>query len=751
MSPIHRYIKIKQKEAMMEKIIMVSNRLPLTVSKKAGKVVYTQSPGGLATGLSSVCKNENNLWIGWPGFQPDQHNEDPESITQQLRTKNLVPVFLDKNQVELFYDGFSNTTLWPLFHYFPKYSFFHEEHWQAYKEVNELFCKEILKHATEDDLIWIHDYHLMLLPSLLRKELPNAKIAFFQHIPFPSYETFRILPWRQEILEGVTGADLIGFHTHDDVKHFLTSVNRIMGLDNKMGEVRQEERLFYADAFPLGIDYKKFERAAKSKKTEKQIEKFRKEFKNNRIILSIDRLDYSKGIPERLRAFDLFLEKYPEYIGKVSLLMLVVPSREKVLMYKNLKTEIDELVGSINAKYRTMDWTPILYFYRSFPFETLSAFYRMSDVALITPLRDGMNLVCKEYVASKPDLSGVLILSEMTGAAKELSEAIIINPYNIHETAEALKDSLTLPENDKRRRMEEMQLLLKRYDVGKWTNVYLKKWKEILDKQKDMKTRIITNSIKYKMIDDFAQAKKRILFLDYDGTLVPIKDRPDLAKPDEELYSLLENLSQFENTEIVLISGRDKKTLQKWFGNINIHLIAEHGIWGRKNNKWELLSSVTSDWKDKIYPTLEMFVDRTPGSFIEEKDFSLVWHYRKADADLADARVRELIDYMQYLTTNMGLSVLEGKKVVEIKSSQISKATAAKQWLKNEYDFIFAAGDDFTDEDMFHAMPDHAYTVKIGYTPSYAKYNIRSCEDNSCQQLRNFLKLMIETEEIVIK
>lgn len=732
----------------MGKIITVSNRLPVTITKSGENLTYSQSVGGLATGLASACKNEKNLWIGWPGFHPEQHNEDPEKIKSTLLEKDLVPIFLDKMEVELFYEGFSNTTLWPLFHYFPKYTFFHGDQWEAYKKVNELFCAEVVKHADDNDVIWIHDYHLMLLPSMIREKLPNAKIAFFQHIPFPSHETFRILPWRHEILQGLIGADLVGFHTHDDVKHFLTSIHRILGLDNKMGEVRNKERILYADAFPLGIDYKKFERAAKSKKTEKHIEQFGKEFRNGKLILSIDRLDYSKGIPERLRAFELFLETYPEYLEKVALLMIVVPSREQVQMYKNLKTEIDELVGGINAKYRTLNWSPIIYLYRSFPFQSLSAFYKMSDVALITPLRDGMNLVCKEYIASKPDKSGTLILSEMAGAAKELTEALIINPYNIRETAEAIKDALSLPLYEQQRRMEEMQNLVKRYDVGKWTKVFLKKLNDIVSKQKDMSMKIISTNLQEKMREDFAMAEKRILFLDYDGTLVPLIKKPEMAKPDPELYEILNDISEAPNTEVVLITGRDKMTMQKWFEHTNVQIIAEHGAWLRKDNEWSLLRSLSDTWKKTIYPILEIFVDRTPGSFIEEKDYSLVWHYRKADADLADARVRELNDYLQYMTTNMGLEVLEGKKVIEIKSSQISKASAVKEWLTENYGFIFTAGDDWSDEEMFQMMPPEAYTVKIGFSPSYAKYNIPACEDNSCMELRNFLKLLIQTEEV---
>src|SRR6185437_10584736 len=306
-----------------------------------------------------------NIWIGWPGHHFEER--ETKDVKKALAKENMSPVFLSEQDIEKFYEGFSNSTLWPLFHYFPNYTVFNDDYWNSYVEVNKLYCREVMKNAKSEDIIWIHDYQLLLLPQMIRKALPDATIMFFQHIPFPSYEIFRIIPWRKELLEGITGADLIGFHTFDDMRHFLSSVSRILGVDNKMGQLRIKDRLVVVDSFPMGIDYEKFAKAAVSKETMEKMESYKRNIGNQSLIVSIDRLDYSKGIPERLMAFDLFLKENPDYQGTVSLILLVVPSRDNVALYKKLKTQIDELVGNINSNYGKMNWTPIYYFYRSLP------------------------------------------------------------------------------------------------------------------------------------------------------------------------------------------------------------------------------------------------------------------------------------------------------------------------------------------------------------------------------------------------
>lgn len=710
----------------MPKTIIISNRLPVSVQRQEDSLQFTPSAGGLATGLGSIYKKGNNLWIGWPGIYVDQQEEEQEIITK-LKSENMSPVFLSQQDIEEFYEGFSNSTIWPLFHYFTKYVEYHYDFWEAYKKVNQIFCEAVLQQAEAGDTIWIHDYQLLLLPSMIREKMPEVSIGFFQHIPFPSYEIFRILPWRAEILQGMTGADLIGFHTYDDVRHFLSSVSRILGVDNKMGQLRIEDRICGVESFPMGIDYEKYAQGVHSPETLKEIEYYREAMGHQRLIISIDRLDYSKGIPERLKAMDKFFELHPEYREKVSLILVLVPSREYVKLYKKLKVEIDELVGRINGKYGNIGWVPVHYFYRSFSFDSLSALYTISDIALVTPLRDGMNLVCKEYIASRVDKKGVLILSEMAGAAKELSDAIIINPNDLNEIVDAIYEALEMPEEEQMARNTTLQNILKRYDIEHWVSVFMDTLSEMKAKQQELKVRQLQPMLQAELIENFRNAERRILFLDYDGTLMPFDTNPTKVRPDAELLEILEKLTSNPRNKVVIISGRDRNSLDDWLGHLKIDAIAEHGVWLKEGRiYWSLIDYLTDEWKAEIYPIMETYVDRTPGSFIETKDYSLVWHYRKSEKDLGELRARELVNHLQYLTTNMSLQVLEGNKVIEVKNGGINKGRAAVRWMQEPYDFILSAGDDFTDEDMFQVMPESAYTIKVGFHPSVARYHIES-------------------------
>ncbi|MFT5619070.1 MAG: trehalose 6-phosphate synthase/phosphatase [Arenicella sp.] len=715
---------------MARKTIIISNRLPVTVDKSDEVLNFTPSAGGLATGLGSIYKEGENVWLGWPGFTDFEEGEK-DSIISELKKENMAPVFLTEEDVELYYEGFSNRTIWPLFHYFTQYTKYIPELWEAYKNANRKFADEVLKYASDGDIIWVHDYQLLLLPQMIREKLPNSTIGFFQHIPFPSYEIFRLLPWREELLTGMLGADLIGFHTYDDMRHFLSSVNRIVALGNSVGKIKVGNRLVAVDSFPMGIDYEKFENAAKSEETKKKITRYSSMIDPEKIILSIDRLDYSKGIMQRLKAFDIFLEKYPQYVGQVSMILIVVPSRTKVDQYQQLKSELDEWVGRLNGKYSRMEWTPLHYFYRSFSFNALSALYSKSEVALVTPLRDGMNLVCKEFIASKTDKKGVLILSEMAGAARELSEAILINPNDVNQIVEAMKTALEMPENEQIARIEEMQGKLKRYNIHRWVEVFMAQLDSIKIEQKGMNAKVINEEMTKKIVSHYQSAEKRVFFFDYDGTLRSFVKRPEDAKPDEEMKSLLLKLAENKQNKVVVISGRDRHTLQEWLGHLPIDMIAEHGVWSKKIGKeWKKVDNIDADWKVRIQPMVELYVDRTPGSFIEQKDYSLVWHYRKADPDFGAMRARELLSNINYLIANEDLQTMEGDKVIEIKHRDVNKGKASKKWLgKDKYDFIFAIGDDVTDEDTFHAMPKDAYTVKVGLAPSEAKFNMKSTDE----------------------
>ncbi|WP_396589554.1 bifunctional alpha,alpha-trehalose-phosphate synthase (UDP-forming)/trehalose-phosphatase [Allomuricauda sp. R78024] len=735
----------------MSKTIIISNRLPVQLQISDGGLTAIPSVGGLATGMKSVHSGGESLWVGWSGLTDEETPAALEDeIDKALKKHGCAKVNLTEKDIEGFYFGFSNRTVWPLFHYFLEYSEFELEFWDSYKAVNQKFADAIIEKSSEEDTIWVHDYQLMLVPQMVKEKRPNTSIGFFLHIPFPSYEIFRTLPWREEILEGLLGSDLIGFHTYDYERHFLSSVRRLLGLEVSFNDIYLDNRVIKVDSFPMGIDYKKFRDAAishgkntKEKRTDFQqkLDSHKASAPDTKLILSIDRLDYSKGIAKRINAFEYFLNKYPEYKEKVRLIILAVPSRSNVPQYKLLKKEIDELVGRINGELSTVNWTPIWYFYRSLPFENLIDLYTSSDIAWLTPLRDGMNLVAKEYVATRIDKTGVLILSEMAGSAYEMNEALLINPNNFEQQADTLKSAINMPKEEQIARNMFLQNRLERYNVEVWANEFMNS----LNQKRDVIDTFISEKMSENILgeigDKYSKAKKRLLFLDYDGTLVGFHKDPQKASPDEELYALLDKLHQQENTTLFLISGRDKQTFTQWFLPKGYNMIVEHGVWiSRNSEEFKLLEKVKGDWMEKIKPVLESFVDRTPGSFIEEKNYSMAWHYRNTDPDFGAKRATELNTVLTSLIGNDDISVLNGNKVMEVKSSNVNKGRASVRILgEDDYDFVFAIGDDWTDEFMFQELPDTAVTVKVGLKKTQAKYHVENTK-----RVRELLKRFIE-------
>ena len=724
----------------MQRLVIVSNRLPVSVEKRKRGLRFEPSIGGLATGLKSFYKSYNSTWIGWPGINLEKILDEKQEIAATLLSESCYPVFLSQHDIEDYYHGFCNKTLWPLFHYYPSYTVYSKDLWEAYERVNRVFADAVAEVAKPGDIIWIHDYQLMLLPKLVRERFPGATVGFFLHIPFPSFEVFRLLPWRRQLLNGLLGADLVGFHTYDYAQHFLNSVHRLLGYEDTMSQITSTDRIIRADVFPMGIDYEEYASYARDWRVQREIGKLRERLGDYKIVLSIDRMDYTKGIPQRLEAFSLFLERNPQYKEKLILFLVVVPSRIKVEHYAALKKQIDELVGAINGKYGSIGFTPIQYVYRSLPFHSLISLYNMADVALITPLRDGMNLISKEYIATKTDGKGVLILSEMAGAARELGEAIIINVNDQEEIVHALEEALAMPEEEQIERNRMMQERLQRCNVTKWADDFIDRLLYARKLQIEMEAKTLNHEMRMKLVSDFQKSNRRLMLLDYDGTLVPFAAKPGRAKPGDEVIELLEGLTKSPKNEVVLISGRDKDTLEKWFGSLNVGLVAEHGVWTKEKGKeWKMIQTLSSDWKGEVRPTLELYVDRTPGSFIEEKEFSIAWHYRKAEHRLGDMRARELANDLLNLTANLNLQVLEASKVVEVKNAGVNKGRAALRWIsRKKWDFTLAIGDDLTDEDVFKVLPPTAWSIKVRFSASSAKFNL-----GSPSQVRALLKEML--------
>jgi len=724
------------------KTLIISNRLPIKIERKKSKLIITPSEGGLATGLGSFYKDKDFLWLGWPGIIPANQKEE-DYIRQELIKLNLIPIFLNEQEINRYYEGFSNAILWPLCHYRPSYVELKRLNWESYQQVNQKFASIAKTYISADSIVWIHDYQLFLVPQMIRENTPKCSIGYFHHIPFPAMELFKILPWRKELLEGLLGADLIGFHTYENVDNFLDTCFNLLNLQSQGNQLKFNGRAIIVDVFPMGIDYNKYKDQALSIATKAHTAELKDLYKNQKIITSVDRLDYSKGILQRLESFEILLTNHPELLEKVVLYMLIVPSRDQVNQYKKLRNEIDRKVGNINAVYGTPGWQPVAYFYKSLSFEKLSALYCASDVCLITSLYDGMNLVAKEYIASKQNSQGVLVISEFAGASKELSDALRINPYAVHDTSETIFDALEMPIEKQAEHLQACQEVVKKYNVHHWVKIFMQRLSEVKNLQKQQLARKVQENIEEIICSRYVKSTKRLILLDYDGTLVAFTQNADLAIPTEQLYEILNNLNTDKRNTLAIISGRKYNNLSTWFGDKSYYLIAEHGIWSNfPDHKWQLSQGLSNKWKDKIRDSLQRFVDRTPGSSIEEKSHALAWHYRKIEPAFGLRQANELLQELKSLTQDLDLQLIDGDRVIEIKNKEINKGKAALSLVNRiNPDFILCIGDDTTDEDMFMELPSWTLSIKVGDKKSHAKYYVESQTE-----VLNLLELLTQME-----
>jgi len=702
----------------MESLVIVANRLPVKVSKQDGKLVFESSPGGLASAMSGV-EGKDVKWVGWPGIASDELTPaERRTVTQRLKRDGYYAVHQTQEEVEKYYEGYANNTLWPLFHYLqnddvPQKT---KEVWNTYKAVNQRFAKEAAKHLDKNTVTWVQDYHLMLVPSYLRERAPEAKIGFFLHIPFPSYEIFRTLPERTELLRGLLGADLIGFHTYDYARHFLSSCLRTFGISNHNGKLLHQNRQIVVDAFPLGIDVDKFRNTLTSEETLQIKREIHENYGEYKLILSVDRLDYTKGFLHRLEAFGRFLEKYPAMRQKVVLMMVAQPSRAGVERYQWLRDEVERLVSRINGEFGTVDWTPVIYYYQGVQLDRLVALYSSADVALITPLRDGMNLVAKEYVVAQAEENpGVLVLSEMTGASEELAEALPINPYDIENVADVLHQALKLPKSERKIRFRKMYRRLSAYPPTAWANDFCA---ELVERTDQAELRFLSNDDATLYTKQFASAASSLILLDYDGTLRSFVKSPDpaAARPSQKLKAIIRALGEHSGCRVVIISGRTKEALEAWFHDSPVDLVAEHGAWRRTSDGWQkTVDEPSPDIRAKALALMRQTANRTPGAAVEEKDFSLVWHYRNVSPELAYVRASVLRHDLRNICEASELAVFDGHKVIEVKPTGIDKGQIAAQYLR-EYnpEFSMVIGDDYTDESMFEVASSDTITIKVG-------------------------------------
>ncbi|MEF3244986.1 MAG: bifunctional alpha,alpha-trehalose-phosphate synthase (UDP-forming)/trehalose-phosphatase [Caldisericaceae bacterium] len=726
------------------KLVIVSNRLPVHLTEEKEKKIFKQSPGGLVQGLSSsigtileITNSKEFYWVGWPGETVSL--EEQESVKNYLfENFNAIPVFLTKEEMDDFYLGFCNTSLWPIFHSFTSYAKFFNEQFNSYIEVNKKFASTLVNILEKDDIVWMHDYHLMLLPYFLKKNNTSVKVGFFLHIPFPSYEIFIQIPkkMREKILEGLLNADLIGFHTHRYRENFIKTVRNSLPIEEDGGTIIYNDRVSRTGVFPISIDFDRYANAKDNPKVKENLQKLKGEIYGKKVVLSIDRLDYSKGIVNKLRAIERFLEKYPEFQKNIIFIVVVVPSRIGVDKYNETKEYIEYLIGKINGKFGEIGWVPINYLFKNLPFEELVPLYIIGDVLLVTSLADGMNLVSKEFLATSKD--GVLILSELTGAAEDLRDAMIISPNDIEDIADKLKIAL---QTDKKTQLENNRNAieyLKKYDIKKWTTSFLTE----LSQTVNFNPIYLNSEEKENIIENFVKAQKKALILDYDGTLVPFSNLREKTFPGKDLVELLKDFVK-NDTYIAISSGRRKESLEQFFKNFPITLIAEHGAFVKEpNTDWkEAFDWVDTSFKEKIIDILNLYKDRVPGAEIEEKQFSVVFHYRNAKKEIALPASRELYDILVQLTANTNALVLKINNGIEIKPQEINKGIFVSQVAKRGYDFILFAGDDSVDEEAFKVSNKYGYSIRVGKTNyTNAKYYV-----NSTEELVSFLKVLLNS------
>jgi trehalose 6-phosphate synthase/phosphatase len=714
---------------MEDRLIIVSNRLPVTLRRGKDRRIETrQSSGGLVSAILSLPDHSRITWIGAADFKKEIWEEFVK--TRDEKGMTLVPVFLDNKIESLYYNGFSNGMVWPLFHYFPTYAEYEESHFNAYRQVNMQFAEVVREVAGANDHIWVHDYHFMLLPGFLRTGGRKLSCSFFLHIPFPSYELVKLIPedWRNEILNSLLLCDVAGFHTAEYSSHFKRALSFFLGVEPVNSVATINGHSCYVGEFPISIDFEKFNSAYDNPGVVKLRKAMRKRLTDERIIFSIDRLDYSKGVNNRLQAYELLLKSNEALRGKIVFVINVIPSRETISTYRDRKRDIEENVSRINGIYGSVQWQPIIYQYRHLSFSELVACYTVCDVALVTPLRDGMNLVAKEFVATRKDLRGVLILSEFAGASHELMQAIMVNPNDVHLVGEAMLKAIGLSVEEQEKRMRDMQEVIRNNDVRHWAGSFVEKMKNARKPESAIQPNIMSVPEKHEIFDSYRNANRRLILLDYDGTLVQFNKRPEDAVPGDVLKELIGALAGNNKNRLVLISGRDPDTLQKWFHNSRIDIAAEHGSIYRLagQNVWVYPGEIPMDWKKEARECIQKYTDKISGSFIEEKKYSIAWHYRDIENIDEEATRLALSKELLLLHHKEEFDILHGNKVIEIKSAYTNKGKFISRLLTEEnFDFVLAIGDDATDEDMFNVLRDgHHFTIKVGMGTTAAKFSL---------------------------
>jgi trehalose 6-phosphate synthase/phosphatase len=724
----------------MPRCLLVSNRLPVAYNSKLN--VFTPSSGGLVSAIKGLDPAKVGFDFEWMGILTDDIAPEKLKELDKVRAGGLRnhPIIVPKQSYEDYYNLYCNNVLWPLFHYERNMVRHKKQGWNAYCEINEHVANAIIKEAKDDDVIWVHDFQLMLVPGKVKAKRPNLKIGFFLHIPFPSSEIFRELPQRKEILYSLISCDQIGFHDMSYLNHFRSSIQRVLG------ELPTVEKMW--GVYPISIDTDTFLKLAVKDDTKACIEKYKANKKKMKWILGVDRLDYIKGLLLKMSAYKAFLRRYPEEREKVQLIQVVIPSRIDVPEYRSLKNRLEQLVSSINGEFGSPTWMPIQYIYHSVNPHELSALYQLSEALFISSRRDGMNLVSLEYVMSQTETNpGVVLLSEFAGAHSTLSYAVSINPWDIHETAAKMKEALHQPLVKRQAEMGAMKDFLKRYTSCDWARLILRDLvRENTEKDQQV---ALPQDGKFSWMKELKN-KRVLFFCDLDGTLAPIKANPKDVRLHEDTISLLQSIGERKNCEFVVVSGRDKEFLEEQFldNDFEFPLAACHGAYSYSpvDRRWHTrIPQDSTKWKDLVFEILDLYTTRTPESFIEDKGHAITWHYRNSPREFAEFLATKLFFELEEALIGQPVQVNRGKKVIEVKSIHANKGYFVQQWMQSankKPDVVVAIGDDTTDEDMFSVLQERndiePFCIKVGQETSHARYFIKE-QENVNHFLKSFL------------
>ncbi len=698
-------------------MVVLANRLPFDLEQQSdGSTKARQAPGGLVTALAPILSRREGAWIGWPG------SPDVELAPTTADGLTLHPISLTAAEVDSYYEGFSNATLWPLYHDAVAPSEFHRQWWDAYRAVNDRFARRAAEVAAPHATVWIHDYQLQLVPQMLRRIRPDVRIGFFLHIPFPPAELFNRLPWRRQIITGLLGADLIGFQLPGGTRNFVRLARSLLDVSASGGLLYSDGRRIKAGAFPISIDSGAQSALAATPEVHDAARKLREDLGNpDKIVLGVDRLDYTKGIDVRLRAFgELLAEKDPA-VDDAVMIQIATPSRERLDSYIKMREGIERQVGSMNGDFGKIGRPAVHYLHQSLPRDELAAFYVAADVMTVTPFRDGMNLVAKEYIACRVDGGGVLLLSEFAGAARELRAALQVNPYDTDGVKDGLRAALTMPSVDARRQMRSLRRQVLTHDVDRWAAAFLSALEGTRDHVAEARSRLPAEVLE--ALTEISETDRLLIGTDFDGTLAPIVDDPATARALPEAVEALRSLATIAGTVVAVVSGRSLADLRLLLGeNDSLQLVGSHGAevsslltdgsqHPEHTGRSELPPAAATRLA-RLRRVLQGITSQYPGVQLEPKPTGIAVHLRNAAP--ADARaVTGAIE--DDPATWPGVHLLRGKMVLELTVVATDKGRAL-QALAHEHHCtaILFVGDDITDENAFLTLGSDDVGVKVG-------------------------------------